>query len=267
MPVIPSSAYVSLETVTNLVRSISNDTIYSLAGEILTDTANFMFSLLNDSLEWFQNEVNNHGIETFVKETYLLGITPAAFVNLDSGIPAPNDPGQQVNISDLGYFDGALSHVSPQLPTDLLVPLVLWERQFGSTENWVVMVQRQGGLPSTVPGSRFRIWEWRQDGLYMPGATQENDIRLRYTGSHATFVTPNDALYFRGATGAIAYKTVATYMGSKNPQAATQAMSEAMSRVIQLCSRSARMKQREYIDRRNYGNPRGGRVFVPPHNP
>src|SRR5579872_6965043 len=118
MPVIPSSAYVSVESVTNLIRAISNDMIYSQAGEILTDTANFMFPLLNDSLEWFQNEVNNHGVTSFEKETFLTGVTAAAFT------PA-NDPGQQVSISDTGYFDGTLDHVSPQLPIDLLEPMRL----------------------------------------------------------------------------------------------------------------------------------------------
>lgn len=50
MPIIPSSAYVSVESVTLLIRAIANDMIYSQAGEILVDSANFMFPLLNDSL-------------------------------------------------------------------------------------------------------------------------------------------------------------------------------------------------------------------------
>lgn len=266
MPIPPSSAYTSVETVTLLIRAIANDMIYSQAGEILTDNANFMFPLLNDALEFFQNEVNNHGVESFVKETFLLGVTPAAFTNPDTGNPAPLDPGQQVNISDSGYFDGALSHVAPQIPIDLLVPLRLWERQFGSTENWVDMCEYPGGLPSVVPSSRFRYWEWRQDGLYMPGSTQENDLRLRYTGSHALLVTPSDTLYFRGATGAIAYKLVSTYLASKNAEASKLAAVEAKVRINQICTRSSRMKQREQITRRSYGNPNRVSSFRPPHN-
>ena len=50
MPVVPNSAYVSMETVTLLIRAIANDMIYSQAGEILTDEANFMLPLLNDAL-------------------------------------------------------------------------------------------------------------------------------------------------------------------------------------------------------------------------
>jgi hypothetical protein len=260
MPVIPSSAYVSLESVLNLIRAVSNDQIYSQAGEIFTDTNNSAFSLMNDSLEWFQNEVNNHGVKTFEKETFLTGITPAAFV------PA-NDPGQQVSISDTGYFDGTLSHVSPQIPIDLLEPLRLYERQTGQTEGWVPMRNMSDGLPSQTPYRRFGMWEWRQDGLYMPGSIQTNDIRLRYIGSHAVLVTPNDTLYFRGAVGAISYKTVAAYLISKNPDQAKLAMEEAVLRLGQITLRSSRAQQRQVISRKSYGGSRSIFRFRPPSNP
>lgn len=259
MPVIPSSAYVSVESITNLIRAISNDMIYTQAGEILTDSANFMFPLLNDSLEWFQNEVNNHGVTTFEKETFLTGITPAAFV------PA-NDPGQQVNVSDTGYFDGTLSHISPQLPVDLLQPLKMWERQSLTAESWVPMGMRLDGLSSQTPSSRFGQWEWRQDALNMPGAVQTNDLRLRYMSSHAVLVTPMDTLYFRGAVGAIAYKTVSTYLASKNTEQAAAAQSEAKIRLGQITLRSSRMKQRANVSRQSYGSSRSSSTFRPPHN-
>jgi hypothetical protein len=259
MPVLGSSAYVSLESVTNLLRAIANDMIYSQAGEILTDQANFLFPLLNDSLEWFQNEVNNHGVTTFEKETFLTGITPAAFV------PA-RDPGQQVNISDTGYFDGTLNHPLPQLPVDLLEPMRLWERQTGSVESWVPMRNVPDGLPSQSPISRFSMWEWRQDAINMPGATQSNDIRLRYVGTHAILATPLDTLYFRGAVGAMAYKTVSVYLSSKNPEAAQAAASEAALRVSQIATRNARGKQHQSNSRRSYGSARTMNRFQPPHN-
>src|ERR1700676_1096957 len=144
MPVLQSSAYVSVESVTTLIRAIANDMIFSQAGEILTDNANFMLPLLNDALEWFTNECNNHGIGTFTKETV---ITPLTVTEV------PTDPGVQVNISDSGYWDGVLLNTNPQqfVPPDLLVPLFLWERQTGSTENWIEMVEHPDGLPSVLP--------------------------------------------------------------------------------------------------------------------
>ena len=257
MPVLSTTAYVTLETVLNLIRAIANDQIFSQAGEILTDNASFTFSLLNDSLEHFTNEVNNHGIDTFRKETVLTPVTAIATV----------DAGLQVNVSDAGFFDSNIQHMLPQLPTDLLVPTFLWERQTGSTEPWIEMEERPDGLPATLQTSRLKIWEWRQDGIYMPGALQSNDVRLRYEGSHAMFATPQDSVLFRGATGPIAYKMVSTYLMSKNPDAAKMAAGEASMRVSQLATRNARMKQREPITRASYGNFQRGTRFTPPRNP
>lgn len=266
MPIVPNSAYVSIETVTNLIRAIANDMIYSQAGEILTDTANFMLPLLNDALDWFQNEVANHGVDSFTKETLLTPLTPVP-------APASTDPATQVFVNDTGYFDGVGFHILPQtqLPPDLLVPLDLWERQTGSQENFLHMDLCPDGLPSVVPGSRFRMWEFRggqgtDDGLFMPGATQSNDIRLRYKGTLAMFVSTDDILYFRGATGALAYKVVAIYMGSKDPEIATQMAGEAMVRLNQIVTRSTRYKQRDTITRQSYGSYTGGRRFYPPRN-
>src|SRR6202790_2591459 len=141
MPVLQSSAYVSVESVTTLIRAIANDMIFSSAGEILTDNANFMLPLLNDALDWFQSELANHGFGTFTKETI---ITPLSVTQV------PTDPGVQVNISDSGYWDGVLLNTNPQqfVPPDLLVPLFLWELRTNSAENWIEMVKMPDGLPS-----------------------------------------------------------------------------------------------------------------------
>lgn len=256
MPGLASSAYLTVETIALLIRVISNDVIFSQAGEILTDTSNPLMPLLNDSLEWFENEVNNHGVDTFTKETFLTGVLAAG----------TTDPGIQTFIDDTGYFDGVGSHMIPQLPTDLLEPLFIWERQTGSTEDWVRMDQKLDGLPSTSHGLRIRFWEWRQDAIQMPGASQSNDLRLRYVGSHARLATVNDTLYFRGATGPVAYKTVATWLMTKNPEGSKMAMAEAGLRIGQIATRNSRMKQRDTITRQSYGQPQNTRRFIPPHN-
>lgn len=250
-----------METVTNLIRAIANDMIYSSAGEILTDTANFMLPLLNDALEWFTNEVNNHGVDTFTKETLLTPLT--ATTN-----PNPTDPALQTSISDTGYFDGYAMLIGPQLqlPPDLLNPIFLWERKTGSTDNFVPMAEKADGLPSVTPGDRFKMWDWRQDGIYMPACVQSNDIRLRYKGSLASFVSTDDTLYFRGACGPIAYKMVSTFLISKNPESAQMAASEALLRIGQIATRNSRQKQREGITRRSYGYSNGRTNFFPPRN-
>lgn len=230
--------------------------IFSQAGEILTDTANFNFVLLNDAMEWFANECLNHGIDTFTIETVLAAVTAIAVV----------DPGQQVNISDSGYFDGLTNHLLPQLPSDLLVPDFLWERQTGSTNEWAPMRERLGGLPSIPQGTVLGFWEWRQDAIYLLGATQSNDIRIRYKGRLPYLATENDSLLFRGACGPIAYKMASIYLVSKNPDAAKLLSDEANMRVSQLTTRNARMKQHTPVFRRSYGSQVRSTTWRPPHN-
>ena len=195
-------------------------------------------------------------MDTFTKETILTPVTAIPTV----------DPGLQVNISDTGYFDSSVNHAAPQCPTDLLNPIFMWERTTGSTENWVEMEERPDGLPSMVQSTRLKIWEWRQDALYMPGATQSEDLRLRYKGSQAQFVSPTDTLLLRGGVGPVAYKTVQSYLISKNPEAVGLAGTEAAVRLALITNRSARQKQRQLITRGSYGNTSRGRFFLPPRN-
>lgn len=46
------------------------------------------------------------------------------------------------------------------------------------------------GLPIAPLGPWNKIWEWRQDTLYLPGATNNLDIRIRYFAYYPDFVFP-----------------------------------------------------------------------------
>lgn len=202
------------------------------------------------------NELANHGVDTYTKETVLTPITPVGTL----------DPGLECSISDTGYFNDTVNAAQPQLPTDLLVPIYCWERQTGSIEQWLPMAECLDGLPSWPQGPRLKVWEWRQDAIYLLGCTQSEDMRLRYKSNSATLATPTDQLLFRGATGTMAYKMLHAYLISKNPDAANLAMTEAKSRLGQLTTRNARMKQRVPTTRGSYGSPRRATYFQPPRN-
>src|SRR6266478_5450985 len=65
----------------------------------------------------------------------------------------------------------------------LVVPAVT------STEDFLEMVDltRHGGLPSRAQDVTLSVWEWRADGLYFLGATQDTQIRLRYLKAYPDF--------------------------------------------------------------------------------
>jgi len=232
MPVVATTAYGTAAGVLNLARALVNDARIAV-GDVLIDAAPFTFQYLNAAYHEVQFELANNGVETFVKEFILVNL-PAV---------AATDPSVQVVINDTGTNNGTQSFASPQLPTDLLVPHRLWERQNGSGENFIPMVQQKGGLKSVKQGPRLLVWEWRFDGLYTPGATQANDIRLRYEAVLADLAATTDPVQIRGAQNVMAYFVAAMFANARgSPQA--KAFDDAGSHALeQMFSRSARRQQ------------------------
>jgi hypothetical protein len=243
MPVLQTTAYGTVSGVLNETRAIVNDMMFSIAGEILTDIAPFTFLMLNRAAGYFENELINHGILTFKKETVLTPVLPIAVL----------DPGVQVNISDSGYFDGVANHATPFVPFDLMAPECLWERQTGTLENWVEMTELPDGLTSTVQTLRLRYWEWRQDQICMPGATQSEDIRLRYTSEVVNFSTPLDVILIRGSQSALASYLAYVFAESRGSAMADKFMAMGKDFTLQICRRNTRARQRQTITRQPYG--------------
>ena len=88
-----------------------------------------------------------------------------------------------------------------QLPPDLLVPVKLWERANLSSDDFIEMTDLtdHDGLPSEPQGQALRFWEWRADGLYFLGATQDTQIRLRYQTSFPDLVDATSPVLIRNA--------------------------------------------------------------------
>jgi len=165
MPVVGTTAYNTAGQITALVRSLLNDA----AGNLFTDT--LLLPYVNSAYRKVQRALANIESGTFLTDNVLL-IVPAV---------AAADPSLQVSITDA-------TAPPNQLPTDLLVPMKLWERASGSSDDFIEMTDLtgHGGLPSEPQTQMLRYWEWRADGLYFLGATQDTQIRLRYQKSYPT---------------------------------------------------------------------------------
>ena len=157
MPVVGSSAYNTAGQITQLIRSLLNDA----AGNLFTDAV--LIPYVNSAYRKLQRALAAAGQETFLVDDVLLVVPAVTEV----------DPSAQVMINDA-------TAPPNQLPTDLLVPLDLWERANGSSDDFVEMVDLslRGGLPSMEQGPTLQYWEWRQDGLCFCGATQDTQITV-----------------------------------------------------------------------------------------
>src|SRR5690242_10452500 len=163
MPVVGSSAYNSAGQITSLVRSLLNDA----QGNLFTDTV--LLPYANSAYRKLQRALGNAGGGGFIQDDALLVVT--AVTQTDTSL--------QVSITDA-------TAPPNQLPTDLLVPIKIWERPSGSSDDFLEMVDltQHGGLPSRVQDSTLSVWEWRADGIYFLGATQDIQIRLRYAKAY-----------------------------------------------------------------------------------
>ena len=159
MPVVGTTAYNTAGQITALVRSLLNDA----AGNLFTDTV--LLPYVNSAYRKAQRALANVQSGTFLSDDVLL-VVPAVTVV---------DASAQVSITDA-------TAPPNQLPPNLLVPVKLWERANLSSDDFIEMTDLtdHDGLPSEPQGQTLRFWEWRADGLYFLGATQDTQIRLRY---------------------------------------------------------------------------------------
>jgi hypothetical protein len=110
----------------------------------------------------------------------------------------------------------------------------------GSTDDFVEMTDLtdHGGLPSQPQGANLQYWEWRADGLYFLGATQDTQIRLRYETAYPAFVDGTSAVLIRDAIEPIAFFTAALAAGARGaPKRRAGMMPERMRWKICCCER------------------------------
>jgi len=231
MPVVGTSAYNTAGQITQLIRSLLNDA----AGNLFTDAV--LIPYVNSAYRKLQRALAAAGQETFLVDDVLLVVPAVAEV----------DPSAQLMINDA-------TAPPNQLPTDLLVPLDLWERANGSSDDFVEMVDLslRGGLPSMEQGLTLQYWEWRQDGLCFCGATQDTQIRLRYQKSYPDLTDGTSVVLVRNAQEAIAYTGAAMAALARGSPFAERWDGVAEDALEDLITTSVRRDQRGARRRRPY---------------
>jgi len=240
MPVVGSSAYNTAGQITALARSLLNDA----QGNLFTDAV--LLPYLNSAYRKVQRAIGNAGGGGFIQDDALLVVT---------AVSAP-DASLQVSISDA-------TAPPNQLPTDLLVPLKLWERPDGSTQEFCEMVDltRHGGLPSRMQDVTLGVWEWRADGLWFLGATQDTQIRLRYWKAYPDFTDATSPVLVRNAQEALSYATAAGAAWARGSPLAEKWDDAAADAIEDLLAASVRREQQSGRRRRPFSARSGYTPF------
>jgi hypothetical protein len=198
MPVVPTSAYAQAEDALNLSRALMNDT----AAAVFTDA--LLMPFLNSAYRGLQRELAENGVSVLAEQQDLaLSTDPVSGVT-------------PTEISDVS---------NPQLPTDCIVPHMLWERATANTTDIFVPMEKftsGGSMLNLQPSMYLRLWEWREDKINLIGATQSITVRVRYEKSLPSLTLGTDPVQIRSATDPLAFATAALAARSRGARALAQ---------------------------------------------
>lgn len=257
-PSVSVSTYPTLLMVTQLARSVVNDAFTSRdgtpgGGRILTDKAAFLIPFVNSAMSELQARLINNGIQTFTMDN--VDLTPILPI-------VQSDPSVQVSLTYTGYSNGTTSYPAPALPNDLLVPEVLWSRPTGSNLPFKEMYQPQEGISSRSQGASLHEWEWRGDSIWMPGATQTQDIRIRYVKKLPFFTGTEDfkitVIPIQGSVNILAYMVASKYALARGATDVTMLDANAEKYMTLLIKHYVRQRQSVSYYRPAYGQEHRG---------
>jgi len=240
MPVVGSSAYNTAGQITALARSLLNDA----QGNLFTDAV--LLPYVNSAYRKVQRAIGNAGGGGFIQDDALLVV--AAVTAVDTSL--------QVAITD--------ATVPPnQLPTDLIVPAKIWERPNGSADDFLEMVDlsQHGGLPSRAQDITLSVWEWRNDGVYFLGATQDTQIRLRYLKAYPDLTDATSPVLVRNAQEALAYAAAALAAWSRGSPLAAKWDEAASDAIEDLIIAAIKREQQSQRRRRPFSSRSGYTPF------
>jgi hypothetical protein len=249
MPVQPQAQYSQGTDITQLARTLCNDP----TGQYFSDT--LLLPFVNSAARRIARELANNGQTTLVEDEYIATIPPV------SGV----DPGLQVQLSFNGIAGNLPSAPNPTLPSDLIFPAKLWERDTGSVEEFQPMRDwtAKGGLPSRPQGVALGDWEWRSDSIYFVGSTISRDIRIRYMGSTINFTLVNGVINGQlgelDAIDAVAYWVAAAVLKPRGSVIADDYAKTSEMLIDQLVSGAVRQQQYAPVRRKPYRGMHRGR--------
>jgi len=230
MPVVPTTAYSQAEDALNLARALVNDS----AGSVFTDA--LLMPLLNSAYRGLQRELAENGVSVLAEQQ-------------DIDLPVNGSTG----VTNMEISDAS----SPQLPTDCLMPHMLWERATSKTADVFVPMEKftsGGAMLNLQPSTYLRLWEWREDKINLVGATQGITVRVRYEKILPELTLGTDPVQIRSATDPLGYATAALAARSRGARAlAADLLATAQIATEKLIQRYVRPEQIKGRRRKPYG--------------
>lgn len=245
-----SQLFWTTDDVLNFARILVKDTQGGMAGQNLADDVPATWQLLNLCYAKLQNWLEDSNVESVTYAEWIVGPLPASPL-------AGTDPTLICRLSYDGFYDGSdLRYEQPQLPFDMLEPFELWERPGGSVQRWMPMTQKQGGFgPWAGSAGRYRFWEFRQLGIYLPASTFCNELRIRGIPA-LPLLGPQEMgpqqIPLARAGEALAYMLAAEFAEIRNATNAPTLRAKANEQLAIISNKSAKRSNQTEQRRRGY---------------
>lgn len=128
-------------------------------------------------------------------------------------VAGSTDPLAQAFFNTAGYNDGATNWPAFALPATLIRPYELSERISGTAANFLPMDLVPWSLPRVAKIPWNRQWIWRNQTIYVPGATSQTDVVIIYASLLADFLDTGNTPWFQGTIPLVnAVDTFADYI-------------------------------------------------------
>ena len=250
-----------LSTILNATR-VRLNRVAKAAGDIFATSQLFAQQCTNNGWRKLQEFLWNLGYTPLINEVIIAGLPPTA----------ADDPAIQNYLNWAGFFDGVTLHAGFQLPQELVAPLRMWERVTGQAALFC-----GPGLEPIVDGlyaapiQPFNYqWEWRNNAIYIPGASQSNDFRIRYGKYLPDFAQIGSSPWYLSEVPiARCQEPLSLYICAEVARARpdleldpTELQTEAESTAKLIINRDIRMKQRVNARRQSRsGRLEGGNYY------
>ena len=264
-----SIRYPSLQSICDLFRARINDTANNTsgagvgsgnqAGLIMPNSNPDLLTFLTSACEDMFAELRNVGSPELILDNYIVEGLPVVNSNLGPGVP---NPAIQVSLAYAGYFDGVEWYPQWTLPISLSKMLAVSQRQTNANQDFQPMQHFPAGIPGVLQNTIMYGWEMRQGALWMSGATQEVDVRIRCRITFPDFLAnPSNPINFSTAyvpivdsRNAIMAKMLIHYAGRFAPELMPLAESAEQKYMGKLKLEAIRARQSQENMRAPYGD-------------
>jgi hypothetical protein len=151
----------------------------------------------------------------------------------------------------------------PVLPSNFLEPLEVWERgtvtSGVNSSAWKPMKQASDSISTRSQTGRFNIWDWQSSILYLPGATQENDLKFKYLLATPRLTSVNSIIPIADCDVAMGALIAAMFSAARGGQEAAGFQAIAEQQATLLATPTAIKEEFASFNRRPFRATRAGR--------